>query len=130
MDVRDLGSLALALAVAGIIISFTLLVQTEISEEMCSDDAEYVTGYTNSVTDNPVTGSYDGCCLTTNTTGGSTLNCTSWEADQEAFNASYNAVEGVAEFSGWFVIIALALIFSIILGVIIRNIAGAGGGRV
>jgi len=87
VDVRDLGALALALAVAGIIISFTLLVQTEIQDEIETQ-----------------------------------TNNTSY-----AYNASSDAVEGVAEFSGWFVIIALALIFSIILGVIIHNIAGAGG---
>jgi len=89
MDVRDLGALALTLAVAGIIISFTLLVQTELDTEITSSAG----------------------------------------ANSFAANASDAAIEGVAEFSNWFVIIALALVFAIILGIIVKYIGGAGGGR-
>lgn len=81
-----MGGLALTLAIAGIIISFTLLVQAELSDEI-SDQA----GNTSA-----------------------------------AYNASADAIDGVAEFSGWFVIIALALVFAIILGIIMRYIGGAG----
>jgi len=125
MDIKDLGGLALTLAIAGIIISFTLLVQSEVQEEMCPssslDFAEYP--LTNSsVGQNPVTGTYWGCCDSVNSTNSTA--CNMW-VFSEAFNASGNAIDGVAEFSGWFVIIALAIVFAVILGIIMRYI-GAG----
>jgi hypothetical protein len=127
MDIRDLGAMALTLAVAGIIISFTLLVMTEIDQEMCPGDDFYVTGYTNSPAANPVTSGYYGCCNTQNSTGGSTLNCTTWTTGSYAVNASFSSIEGVAQFSGWFTIIALAVVFAIILGIILRYIGGTTG---
>lgn len=85
-DIRDMGAMALTLAVTGIIISFTLLVMSEMDTEI------------------------------TATAG----------ADSYAENASDDAMAGVAEFSGWFTIVALALVFSVILGIIVRYVAGAG----
>ena len=86
MDVKDIGTMVLTMAIAGIIISFTLLVQSELGTEI-----ENQAG----------TNSY-------------------------AANASTEAIKGVAEFSGWFVIIALAIVFAVILGIIVKYIGGAG----
>ena len=86
MDVRDISSMALVLAIAGIIVSFSLLImddlQTEVGEQSSTDSA--------------------------------------------AYNATGEAIDGIAEFSGWFVIIALAIVFSIIVGIIVRYLGGAG----
>jgi len=123
MDVKDLGALALTLAVAGIIISFTLLVQSELNEEMCPDGSTYVilTGEHGNQTVHPSTNMFAGCC-----DGNNGTYCFGWTWDA-ASNASASAIEGVAEFSNWFVIIALALVFAIILGIIVKYIGGAGG---
>jgi len=125
MDVRDLGALALTLAVAGIIISFTLLVQQQLGEEMCPTGSAYLTlsAPQDNATVHTKTSLNEGCC----TTGrGNASICHAWTSSA-AFNASWDAEEGVAEFSEWFVIIALALVFAIILGVIVKYIGGAGG---
>jgi len=86
MDVKDIGTMVLTMAIAGIIISFTLLVQSELGTEIEEQSGNQ---------------SY-------------------------AYNASTEAIKGVAEFSGWFVIIALAIVFAVILGIIVKYIGGAG----
>ncbi len=86
MNVSDLGGMALTLAVAGIIIAFSLLVLTDLGEEIETQTS----------------------------------------ADSAASNATDDVISGVAEFSGWFSLIAMALVFSIIIGVIVQHIGGAG----
>ena len=86
MDVRDISSMALALAIAGIIVSFSLLVLADLDTEIEDQTS----------------------------------------ADSAASNATDEAIAGVAEFSDWFTIIALAIVFAIIIGIIVRYIGGAG----
>jgi amino acid transporter len=92
MDVRDISAMALGLAIAGIIISFSLLVLSDLNTEI-----DEQTGVT----------------------------------DSAAGNATDEAIGGVSEFADWFTIIALAIVFAIIIGIIVRYIGGAGeAGRV
>ena len=125
MDVKDIAAMALALSVAGIVVSFSLLVTAELQEETCPTNTTWVTGFTNSPTANTVTGNFDGCCNVINSTGGSTLNCTTWGYGA-AFNATQDTTDGVGEFSDWFTIIALAIVFAIVIGIIVKYIGGAG----
>lgn len=86
MDVRDIGALALTLAVAGIIVSFTLLVMATLQTQIGTQSSTH----------------------------------------SAAYNATGSAIEGIAVFSDWFVLIALAIVFSIIIGIIVKYIGGAG----
>ncbi len=126
MNIRDLGALALTLTVAGFIIAFALMIQSDLSSEMCPSNSTYQSGTAveNSTTVNAETGTRSGCCSLV-TSEGAGANCTSW-AYSAAFNASQQSISGVAEFSGWFGLIAMALVFAIIIGVVVKHIGGAG----
>ena len=125
MDVRDISSMALVLAIAGIIVSFSLLVMGNLQEEVCPDSASWVTSAVNSsVLPNSITGTNNGCCTTTQYFG-TNNSCDLW-LYSAAFNSTQDTIDGVGEFSSWFVIIALAIVFSIIVGIIVRYLGGAG----
>ncbi len=116
MDVQDISSMALALAVAGIVIAFSLLVMTEIQSETCPSLSTYGS-YASSNHSNLITGTTLGCCAQINATDAAI--CDHWTYGA-AFNASEDSIEGVGEFSDWFVIIALAIVFAIIIGIIVK----------
>jgi hypothetical protein len=128
MDVKDISAMALAMAVAGIVIAFSLLVQSQVQEETCSATGTYG-AYASSgpgadgTAQNPVTGTFSGCCTTINSSNAA--DCDTWDLP-DAFNASQEAIDGVGEFADWFTIIALAIVFAIIIGIIVRYIGGAG----
>lgn len=133
MDVKDIGALALTLGVAGIIISFTLLMQSKIQIQTCPSNSTWGEGWNNSarftggIGANKITNDYSGCCGFINGSAKSQgKDCNSWSYSA-AFNSTGGAIEGVAIFSVWFVLIVLAVVFAIIIGIIVKYIGGGSG---
>jgi len=127
MDLRQMGSLALTIVVAAIIISMGAQILDTMQQQQC----DYTWGtYSETMAnasggdaegDNLVTGDKSGCCQSlTNSTA-----CDVWYYDT-ATNVTYLGLTGTGTFGTWIPLIALMVVAALVIGIITRYIGGAG----
>ena len=122
LTVAALGSMALTIVVAAIIISMGTTILTDMEENNCPYTYGAVNG-SSTVTADPVSETYSGCCQTFGT-GNS--NCTLWYSSA-AYNATHQGISGMITFADWIPMIALVVVAAIVIGVIVTYLGKVGG---
>ena len=125
-EVQDLLPIGLTLVVAGIGLVYGLSVMSDIKDEMCIGTREHLYNSTcyvcpNSTHSNFLTGQTTGIiCSNASSSFDNTTNVSASIGGGVEFNASINAIKGVAKIPEKMPLIATVIIAAVIIGILVR----------
>jgi len=139
MNLQELGSAALVLVVAAIVISVGATLNTSLaSTSNCvgtwftgSGNTSNASLVTNPMRINPLDNTWSGCCTTLNTSyplgGDNTGYCRVWYTQSVALNTTYHGINSMNTLGTWLPIIAIVVAAVIVISLLVTYLGGLGG---